>query len=91
VLGYDKGERIVLAHEVAGSCWTCRRLRGPPAAAGAAAGPARRRGHRPDRGSDLLVLHDDRVLVANRMPIRHERRHHLGWVVTFRDRTESRR
>jgi two-component system CitB family sensor kinase len=28
------------------------------------------------------------VLVANRMPIRHERRH-LGWVVTFQDRTES--
>ena len=23
------------------------------------------------------------------MPIRHERRHHLGWVVTFQDRTES--
>src|SRR5205823_3698236 len=30
----------------------------------------------------------DRVLVANRMPICHERRH-LGWVVTFQDRTES--
>jgi len=28
------------------------------------------------------------VLVANRMPICHERRH-LGWVVTFQDRTES--
>src|SRR5207245_1726981 len=39
-------------------------------------------------GSDLLVLHRDRVLVANRMPIRHQRRH-LGWVVTIQDRTES--
>ena len=39
-------------------------------------------------GSDLLVLHGDRVLVANRMPICHERQH-LGWVVTFQDRTES--
>jgi two-component system CitB family sensor kinase len=29
------------------------------------------------------------VLAANRMPIWHERRRHLGWVVTFQDRTES--
>jgi two-component system, CitB family, sensor kinase len=40
-------------------------------------------------GTDLLVLHGDRVLAANRMPIWHERRRHLGWVVTFQDRTES--
>ena len=39
-------------------------------------------------GTDLLVLHGDRVLAANRMPIKHNRRH-LGWVVTFQDRTES--
>ncbi len=39
-------------------------------------------------GTDLLVLHGDRVLAANRMPIQHERRH-LGWVITFQDRTES--
>ena len=39
-------------------------------------------------GSDLLVLHGDRVLVANRMPISRDGRQ-LGWVVTFQDRTES--
>src|SRR6185437_8691361 len=39
-------------------------------------------------GSDLLVLHKDRVLVANRMPITHNNQQ-LGWVVTFQDRTES--
>ena len=40
-------------------------------------------------GSDLLVLHEDRVLVANRMPIKRNNRQHVGWVVTFQDRTES--
>jgi len=40
-------------------------------------------------GTDLLVLQGDRVLAANRMPIWHERRRHLGWVITFQDRTES--
>ena len=39
-------------------------------------------------GSDLLVLHADRVLVANRMPITRNNQQ-LGWVVTFQDRTES--
>jgi two-component system CitB family sensor kinase len=39
-------------------------------------------------GSDLLVLHEDRVLVANRMPITRNHQQ-LGWVVTFQDRTES--
>jgi two-component system CitB family sensor kinase len=39
-------------------------------------------------GEDLLVLHEDRVLVANRMPIRRDTRQ-IGWVVTFQDRTES--
>ncbi len=40
-------------------------------------------------GSDLLVLANDRVLVANRRPIRLDHRRHLGWVVTFHDQTES--
>jgi two-component system CitB family sensor kinase len=40
-------------------------------------------------GSDLLVLANDRVLVANRMPIKINHRRHLGWVVTFHDQTES--
>ena len=89
VLGYDKNERIVLANDLA------RQLLHLPAEF---AGRPLRQVLPPGRladvvtgeieGSDLLVLHGDRVLVANRMPICHERRH-LGWVVTFQDRTES--
>jgi two-component system, CitB family, sensor kinase len=38
-------------------------------------------------GDDVLLVHGDRVVVANRMPVdRHGR--HLGAVVTLRDRTE---
>ena len=36
---------------------------------------------------DLLLVHGERVLVANRMPVRHEERD-LGAVITLRDRTE---
>ncbi len=89
VLGYDKNERIVLANDLAGQL-----LDLPPGFVGRPL----RRGLPPGRladvvtgeieGTDLLVLHGDRVLAANRMPIQHERRH-LGWVVTFQDRTES--
>lgn len=38
---------------------------------------------------DQFVVVNDRILVANRMPIRVNHRDHLGWVVTFQDRTES--
>jgi two-component system, CitB family, sensor kinase len=89
VLGYDKHERIVLANDLA------RQLLDLPAGF---VGRPLRQGLPPGRladvvtgeieGTDLLVLHGDRVLAANRMPIQHERRH-LGWVVTFQDRTES--
>jgi two-component system CitB family sensor kinase len=89
VLGYDRNERIVLANDFARHLldlpteFVGRPLRGilvPGRLADVVTGEI--------EGSDLLVLHGDRVLVANRMPIRHERRH-LGWVVTFQDRTES--
>ena len=89
VLGYDKNERIVLANDLA------RQLLNLPSGF---VGRPLRQGLPPGRladvvtgeieGTDLLVLHGDRVLAANRMPIQHERRH-LGWVVTFQDRTES--
>jgi two-component system CitB family sensor kinase len=90
VLGYDKNERIVLANDFARqlldlpSDFAGRPLRKvvpPGRLADVVTGEA--------EGSDLLVLHGDRVLAANRMPIWHEKRHHLGWVVTFQDRTES--
>ena len=89
VLGYDKNERIVLANDLARQL-----LHLPPEFVGRPLRQVLPPGRLADvvtgevEGSDLLVLHGDRVLVANRMPICHERRH-LGWVVTFQDRTES--
>jgi two-component system CitB family sensor kinase len=90
VLGYDKNERIVLANDFA------QQLLGlPPDFVGRPLRQMLPPGRLADvvtgeiDGSDLLVLQGERVLVANRMPIRHEHRHHLGWVVTFQDRTES--
>jgi two-component system, CitB family, sensor kinase len=89
VLGYDTGGRVLLANDAA------RDLLGLPAEF---AGRKLRYMLPPGRladvvtgevtGSDLLVLHEDRVLVANRMPIRRNNRQ-IGWVVTFQDRTES--
>ena len=89
VLGYDTGERVLLANDAA------RGLLGLPAEF---VGRKLRYMLPPGRladvvtgevtGSDLLVLHEDRVLVANRMPIIRDRRQ-IGWVVTFQDRTES--
>ena len=89
VLGYDTAGRVLLANDAA------RGLLGLPAQF---AGRKLRYMLPPGRltdvvtgavtGSDLLVLHEDRVLVANRMPITRNHQQ-LGWVVTFQDRTES--
>ena len=90
LLGYDKNERIMLANDFAQQL-----LDLPPDFVGRSLRQVLPPGRLADvvtgetEGSDLLVLHGDRVLVANRMPIRHAGRHHLGWVVTFQDRTES--
>jgi two-component system CitB family sensor kinase len=90
VLGYDKNERIVLANDFARQL-----LELPPDFVGRPLRQVLPPGRLADvvtgeiEGSDLLVLRGDRVLAANRMPICHERRRHLGWVVTFQDRTES--
>jgi two-component system CitB family sensor kinase len=90
VLGYDTCERIVLANDFARQL-----LDLPEDFAGRPLREVVPAGRLADvvtgevEGADLLVLHDDRVLAANRMPIWHERRRHLGWVVTFQDRTES--
>jgi two-component system CitB family sensor kinase len=88
-VGYDTGGRVLLANDAA------RDLLGLPAQF---AGRKLRYMLPPGRladvvtggvtGSDLLVLHQDRVLVANRMPITRNNQQ-LGWVVTFQDRTES--
>jgi two-component system CitB family sensor kinase len=90
VLGYDSSGKILLANDSA------RHLLGLPLAFH---GRALRDMLPPGRvadvvtgevaGSDLLVVLGDRVLVANRMPIRLGGRQQPGWVVTFQDRTES--
>jgi two-component system CitB family sensor kinase len=89
VLGYDQDERIVLANDLARDLLELpadpvrcplRQVLPPGRLADVVTGEI--------EGSDLLVLHGDRVLVANRMPICHERQR-LGWVITFQDRTES--
>jgi two-component system CitB family sensor kinase len=89
VLGYDRNERVILANDAARRLlrlpadFQGRQLREllPPGRLGdVATGEV--------SGSDLLVLSGSRVLVANRMPIRHDHRRHLGWVVTFHDQTE---
>jgi two-component system CitB family sensor kinase len=90
VLGYDRGERVILANDAAQ-----RLLRLPPDFLGRPLRDLLPLGRLGDivrgeiSGSDLLVLADDRVLVVNRMPIELEHRRHLGWVVTFHDQTES--
>jgi two-component system, CitB family, sensor kinase len=90
VLGYDRNERVILANDAAR-----RLLRLPPDFLGrplAELLPAGRLGdivRGEICGSDLLVLVNDRVLVANRKPINLDHRRHLGWVVTFHDQTES--
>ncbi len=90
VLGYDQGERVILANDAAR-----RLLRLPPEFLGRPLRDLLPPGRLSDivrgeiSGSDLLVLAGDRVLVANRMPIRLDQRNHLGWVVTFHDQTES--
>jgi two-component system CitB family sensor kinase len=90
VLGYDRGERVILANDAAQ-----RLLRLPPDFLGRPLSELLPPGRLGDivrgeiSGSDLLVLSEDRVLVVNRMPIELEHRRHLGWVVTFHDQTES--
>jgi two-component system CitB family sensor kinase len=88
-LGYDTGGRVLLANDAA------RDLLGlPPDFAGRKLRYMLPPGRLADvvtgevTGSDLLVLHSGRVLVANRMPITRSHQQ-LGWVVTFQDRTES--
>ncbi len=90
VLGYDKNGRVILANDAAQKL-----LQLPPDFTGRPLAEVLPPGRLGDvasgeiSGTDLLVLTGDRVLVANRMPIRLAHRRHLGWVVTFHDQTES--
>jgi two-component system, CitB family, sensor kinase len=90
VLGYDKAGRVLLANDPARTLLglppnflgrPIKDMLPPGRVAAVVTGEV--------TGSDLPVLHEDRVLVANRMPIKRNHRQHVGWVVTFQDRTES--
>lgn len=90
VLGYDTKDRVLLANDAARDL-----LRLPPDFVGRRLSDLIPSGRLADvisgavSGRDVTVLQDGRILAANRMPIQHDHRRHLGWVVTFHDQTES--
>jgi two-component system CitB family sensor kinase len=90
LLGIDKKGRVLLANDEA------QRLLGlPEDARGRQVRELLAPGQLLDvltgvtEGTDQPLVVGDRVLVANRMPVRVDHRAHVGWVVTFQDRTES--
>ncbi len=90
VLGLDTHNRVRLANDAAKSM-----LGLPPDHLGRPLTDILGRGRLTDvilgrvDGTDQVVLVGDRVVVANRMPVRTERGGQIGWVVTFHDRTET--
>ena len=89
VLGLDTRNRVLLANDEAKSM-----LRLPPDYLGRPLADLLPPGRLTDviigrqEGPDQLVVAEHRVVVANRMPIQAQHGGHLGWVVTFQDRTE---
>ncbi len=89
VLGYDTKGRVLLANDKVREL-----LELPAGVVGRAidelipAGRVREVVRGTVAGADQVVVIGERVLVVNRMPIRVDYRRHLGWVVTFHDRTE---
>lgn len=89
VLGLDTHNRVRLANDEARSM-----LRLPPDYLGRPLTDLVPPGRLTDviigrpEGPDQLILLEHQVVVANRMPVHAERGGHLGWVVTFQDRTE---
>jgi two-component system CitB family sensor kinase len=90
LLGMDKRGRVLLVNDEARSL-----LDMPAEVRGRSVAELLPPGHLRDvvtgatEGADQPLVIGDRVVVANRMPIRADHRAHLGWVVTFQDRTES--
>jgi two-component system CitB family sensor kinase len=90
LLGIDKRGRVMLANDEA------HRLLGlPPEVRGRRVEELFPPGRLRDllagatEGTDQPLVVGDRIVVANRMPVRLDHREHVGWVVTFQDRTES--
>ena len=89
VLGLDTHNRVRLANDEARSM-----LQLPPDYLGRPLADLLPPGRMTDvvtghpEGPDQLILLEHQVVVANRMPVLSERGIHLGWVVTFQDRTE---
>jgi two-component system CitB family sensor kinase len=90
VIGVDQEGKVTLVNEPAR-----RLLRLPLVMHGRAINEVLQPGRLRDvvtgviRGADQVIVIGDRVVVANRMPIRANLKGHLGWVITFQDRTES--
>jgi two-component system CitB family sensor kinase len=90
LLGIDKRGRVVLANDEAH-----RLLALPPDVQGRRVEELFPPGRLRDlvggatEGTDQPLVVGDRIVVANRMPVRLDHREHVGWVVTFQDRTES--
>lgn len=89
VLGLDTRNRVLLANDEAKSM-----LRLPSNYLGRPLADLVAPGRLADvitgrqEGPDQLIVVEHRFVVANRMPIQAQHRGHLGWVVTFQDRTE---
>jgi len=89
VLGLDTRNRVLLANDAARSM-----LRLPSDYLGRPLADLVAPGRLTDvitgrqEGPDQLLVVGHRVVVANRMPIEAQQGGHLGWVVTFQDRTE---
>jgi two-component system CitB family sensor kinase len=90
LLGIDKRGRVMLANDEA------HRLLGlPPEVRGRRVEELFPPGRLRDlltgatEGTDQPLVVGDRIVVANRMPVRLDHREHVGWVITFQDRTES--
>ena len=89
VLGLDTHNRVRLANDQARSM-----LRLPPDYLGRPLTDLLPPGRLTDvitgrpEGPNQLIVVEHQIIVANRMPVHAERGGHLGWVVTFQDRTE---
>ncbi|HET9077589.1 MAG TPA: sensor histidine kinase [Acidimicrobiales bacterium] len=90
VIGYDNKGRVLFANDSARDL-----LDLPPTFLGCPAVDLLPPGRFADAvtgvlpGSNITVVHGDRIVVVNRRPLRVDHRRQAGWVITLQDRTES--